>query len=79
MRDLGWICTAAWRYSLIDKPVGGFGEREDLMAGYEAGGGGRVDPDDAEILGDDGLVRWGVMCMGMGFAPRNPIAPSNCR
>ncbi|MCB1541709.1 MAG: phosphotransferase family protein, partial [Rhodoblastus sp.] len=44
MRDLGWICTAAWRYSVIDKPVGGFGEREDLMAGYEAASGGRVDP-----------------------------------
>ena len=43
MRDLGGICTAAWRYSVIDKPVGGFGEREDVMAGYEAAGGGRVD------------------------------------
>ncbi len=67
MRDLGWICTAAWRYSVIDKPVGGFGEREDLMAGYEAGGGGRVDPDTLKFWETMGSVRWGVMCMGMGF------------
>lgn len=75
MRDLGWICTAAWRFSVIDKPVGGFGEREDLMAGYEAGGGGRVDPDVLMFWETLGSVRWGVMCMGMGHRARQADRP----
>ena len=75
MRDLGWICTAAWRYSVIDKPVGGFGEREDLMAGYEAASGGRVDPQVLKFWELLGSVRWGVMCMGMGFRARQSDRP----
>ena len=75
MRDLGWICTAAWRYSMIDKPVGGFGEREDLMAGYEAAGGGKVDPENLRFWETLGSVRWGVMCIGMGFRARQSDRP----
>src|ERR1700751_2309532 len=30
---LGWLCTKGWRFS-SGRPVGGFGAREDLMAGY---------------------------------------------
>ncbi len=41
MEDLGWICANPWRFGMVDKPVGGFGEREDLYAGYEEAGGGR--------------------------------------
>lgn len=67
MRDLGWICTAAWRYSEIDKPVGGFGEREDLVAGYQAAGGAKVEPDVLRFWELMGSIRWGVLCMGMGF------------
>ena len=37
MEDLGWICVNSWRFGEIDKPVGGFGTREELFAGYEAG------------------------------------------
>ncbi|NGX96886.1 MAG: phosphotransferase family protein, partial [Candidatus Afipia apatlaquensis] len=36
MEDLGWICVNSWRFGEIDKPVGGFGSREDLFAAYEA-------------------------------------------
>jgi Phosphotransferase enzyme family len=38
MHDLGWLCTKAWRFGSAN-PVGGFGARADLMAGYAAGGG----------------------------------------
>lgn len=75
MRDLGWICTAAWRYSVIDKPVGGFGAREDLMAGYEAAGGGRVDPQVLKFWELLGSLRWGVMCIGMGHRARQSDRP----
>ena len=75
MRDLGWICTASWRFSVIDKPVGGFGQREDLMAGYEAAGGGRVDPEVLKFWELVGSMRWGVMCMGMGFRAKQSDRP----
>jgi aminoglycoside phosphotransferase (APT) family kinase protein len=75
MRDLGWICTAAWRYSVIDKPVGGFGEREDLVAGYEAGGGGRIDMETLRFWETLGSLRWGTMCIGMGSRARQSDRP----
>ena len=44
MEDLGWICVNSWRFGEIDKPVGGFGSREELFAGYEEAGR-KVDAD----------------------------------
>src|ERR1700731_2095715 len=64
MEDLGWICVNSWRFGEIDKPVGGFGAREELFAGYEAGGR-RVDPDRVIFWEVMGTLRWGVMCCGM--------------
>ena len=58
MEDLGWICVNSWRFGEIDKPVGGFGSREDLFAGYEAGRAqGRSGT--REILGSDGHAALG--------------------
>lgn len=70
MEDLGWICTSAWRFGRMDKPVGGFGEREDLWAGYEAAGGAPVSRDHARWWEVYGSMRWGVMCAGMTAAFR---------
>ncbi len=64
MEDLGWICVNSWRFGEIDKPVGGFGAREDLFAGYELAGR-RVDPDRVKFWEVMGTLRWGVMCCGM--------------
>jgi len=64
MEDLGWICVNSWRFGEIDKPVGGFGSREDLFAGYEAAGG-KVDPARVKFWEVIGTLRWGVMCCGM--------------
>ncbi|MGH7017378.1 MAG: phosphotransferase family protein [Caulobacteraceae bacterium] len=75
MEDLGWICTGAWRFGVIDKPVGGFGEREELWAGYEAAGGGRVDRAHAKWWEVFGSLRWGVMCASMAAAFRT-VDPS---
>ena len=65
MEDLGWICVNSWRFGEIDKPVGGFGEREDLFAGYEAASGIRVDPSRVKFWEVMGTLRWGVMCCGI--------------
>jgi hypothetical protein len=62
---LGWICTGAWRFGMVDKPVGGFGEREDLWAGYEAAGGEPVRREHALWWEVAGSLRWGVMCASM--------------
>jgi aminoglycoside phosphotransferase (APT) family kinase protein len=64
MEDLGWICVNSWRFGEIDKPVGGFGSREELFAGYETTGR-RVDPGRVMFWEVMGTLRWGVMCCGM--------------
>ena len=64
MEDLGWICVNSWRFGEIDKPVGGFGSREELFAGYEEGGR-KVDPARVKFWEVMGTLRWGVMCCGM--------------
>src|SRR6202165_3195473 len=64
MEDLGWICVNSWRFGEIDQPVGGFGSREELFAGYEATGR-RVEPERVKFWEVVGTLRWGVMCCGM--------------
>jgi aminoglycoside phosphotransferase (APT) family kinase protein len=64
MEDLGWICVNSWRFGEIDKPVGGFGSREDLFEGYEATGR-RVDAARVKFWEVMGTLRWGIMCCGM--------------
>jgi aminoglycoside phosphotransferase (APT) family kinase protein len=44
VEDLGWLCTHAWRFG-SEKPVGGIGQREELLAAYAAAGGGEIAPD----------------------------------
>jgi aminoglycoside phosphotransferase (APT) family kinase protein len=65
MEDLGWICVPSWRFGEIDHPVGGFGSREELFAGYEAAGGGAVDPERVRTWEVLGTLKWGIMCMTM--------------
>lgn len=67
MEDLAWICVNSWRFGRIDKPVGGFGEREQLFAGYERAGGTKVDPERVRFWEVFGSLRWGVSCRGMAF------------
>jgi aminoglycoside phosphotransferase (APT) family kinase protein len=64
MEDLGWICVNSWRFGEIDKPVGGFGTREELFAGYEETGR-KVDADRVMFWEVMGTLRWGIMCCGM--------------
>jgi aminoglycoside phosphotransferase (APT) family kinase protein len=65
MEDLGWISVNSWRFGVVDNPVGGFGSREELFAGYEAAGGGLVDPRRVMFWEVLGTLRWGVICCGM--------------
>ncbi|MFN3232528.1 MAG: phosphotransferase family protein [Alphaproteobacteria bacterium] len=67
MEDLAWICVNSWRFGNIDKPVGGFGEREDMFDGYERASGIKVDPERVKYWEIFGSLRWGVTCRGMAF------------
>jgi aminoglycoside phosphotransferase (APT) family kinase protein len=66
MEDLAWLCVNSWRFGQIDQPVGGFGNREELYAGYEAAGG-RVDEPRVHFWEVLGSLKWGIMCQ-MGAA-----------
>jgi aminoglycoside phosphotransferase (APT) family kinase protein len=73
MADLGWLCTNSWRFGNIDLPVGGFGRREDLFAGYESVTGAKIDARRVHFWEFVGSLRWGVMCTLSAVACReNP-------
>jgi aminoglycoside phosphotransferase (APT) family kinase protein len=69
MADLGWICVNSWRFGEVHNPVGGFGTREDLFAGYEEGGG-TVDASRVHFWEVFGTLKWGIMCKSMVIAFR---------
>jgi aminoglycoside phosphotransferase (APT) family kinase protein len=60
-QDLGWLCTKAWRFGSAS-PVGGFGARADLMAGYASGGGIPPDEETQRWWELYGTVRWALLC-----------------
>lgn len=64
--DLGWICMPVWRFGRLDRPCGGFGSREALIAGY----GRPVDPDRLRFWEVFGMLRWGLTCVAMAGAVR---------
>ena len=67
MEDLGWLCVNSWRYGCLELPVGGFGVREDLFAGY-AEAGGRVDVERVHYWEVLGTLKWGVICQSMAHS-----------
>ena len=63
--DLGWICVNSWRFGRPDRPVGGFGGYDDLLAGYAAAGGRPIQLARVRFWQMLGSLRWGVMCLMM--------------
>lgn len=62
LEDLGWLCVNSWRFGNWRLPVGGFGDREDLYAAYEAAGG-RIDRPAMWFWEVYGTLRWGLSCL----------------
>jgi aminoglycoside phosphotransferase (APT) family kinase protein len=60
-QDLGWLCTKAWRFG-SPHPAGGFGSRDELMAGYAKGGGTPPDEPTQRWWELYGTVRWALLC-----------------
>ncbi len=71
MEDLGWLCVNSWRFGNIDKPVGGFGEYEELFTSYEKHSGMQVDVDAVKFWEVFGTFKWGVICLYQTFAHLN--------
>lgn len=61
MEDLGWLCVKAWRFASA-QPVGGFGSREDLFAGYAEVAGFRPDPAAVHWWEVYGTAWWAIGC-----------------
>lgn len=59
--DLGWMCVNSWRFGEWRKPVGGFGDYADLLAGH----GGDVSLERVKFWQALGSLKWGVMCLMM--------------
>lgn len=66
--DLGWICVNSWRFGEWRRPVGGFGDYQDLLDGHAAAGGGPVTLDRLLFWQALGSLKWGVMCLMMYFS-----------
>jgi aminoglycoside phosphotransferase (APT) family kinase protein len=63
--DLGWLCTSSWKFGRPDRYVGGFGDLQDLLAGYEEAGGEPISAARVDFWSMLGSLKWGVMTMGM--------------
>ena len=60
LQDLGWVCGNSWRFGKNDKVVGGFGEIEDLLEGYNSISKLKVDKEMVKCWQVFGTFRWGV-------------------
>ncbi|WP_165187722.1 phosphotransferase family protein [Caulobacter soli] len=63
--DLGWICVNSWRFGQWRRPVGGFGDYQDLLDGHAAAGGAPVSLERLLFWQALGSLKWGVMCLMM--------------
>lgn len=71
MRDLGWLVTRSWRFGVAEKAVGGFGDLDDLIAGYESVAGGTVDRAAVRFWELFGSFWWAVSTLSMGQSFRD--------
>lgn len=63
LEDLAWTMVRAWRFGQDEHDVAGCGTREDLIAGYEAAGGAKVDRAALHWWQYFGNLRWGVITL----------------
>jgi len=71
LQDLGWICGNSWRFGKNDKVVGGFGELEDLLKGYNSISKFQVNNEMVKCWQVFGTFRWGVICLIQAYAHLN--------
>lgn len=63
--DLGYIALTSWRFGELDKPIGGFGSRDDFYAAYEQVSGTQVSRERAHFWEVAFTLNWGIQCAQM--------------
>ncbi|MAZ87594.1 MAG: aminoglycoside phosphotransferase [Cellvibrionaceae bacterium] len=76
IQDLGWLCVNSWRFGNRDAEVGGFGQAEELFAGYKSVTGIDVDPNDFTFWQVFGSFWWSITTLAMANTWRTGEAPS---
>lgn len=76
LRDLGWLCVNSWRFGNSERPVGGFGEIDDLLAGYHETSGVKVSPEQLGFWQVFGSFWWAVVTLQMAHSWRTGETPS---
>ena len=71
LQDLGWICGNSWRFGQNEKVVGGFGDLEDLLKGYNSISKFEVNENLVRTWQVFGTFRWGVICLIQAAAHLN--------
>ena len=61
--DLGWLCVRAWRFGSDHLPVGGIGQREELLAAYAGAGGAPIDLERVRFWEVFGNLKWAIICI----------------
>ena len=74
--DLGYICGNVWRFGRSDRPVGGFGTYEDLLAGYAAVTGDAPSLEEVRYWEVYTALGWGIVCLTMVDMYRSGQDPS---
>ncbi len=76
VQDLGWLCVNSWRFGKRALPVGGFGEIDDLLAGYRHASGVDVSPKELEFWQVFGSFWWAMATLQMAASWRSGDTPS---
>ena len=76
VRDLGWLCVNSWRFGRSELAVGGFGQLEDLLAGYESVAGIAVPQEEVHFWQVFGSFWWAMATLLMANAWRRGDTPS---
>jgi aminoglycoside phosphotransferase (APT) family kinase protein len=63
LEDIGWLCVNSWRFGKWQRAVGGFADRADFYAAYEAVSGTTLDYDALPFWEMYGTLKWGVSCL----------------
>ncbi len=58
MEDLGWLSVRDWRFGQLDKPIGGFAERDAFYDAYQTASGRSVNRKHVHYWEVAGNVRW---------------------
>lgn len=65
IEDLGYFCANVWRFGRYEKPAGGFGSLEDLLAGYASVSGGAPSLSQLRYWELFAALNWGLITLTM--------------